>query len=254
VDVRSAFLRYQDASQAIYQDWSAGGGEPLPTCFDREYLPEPYLNYGFTDVEGSCVFLSTNPGEGMAHQLPSSVAELSGGTLPSEYEPLSITLARFYEDPGKFRGYARHNVRKMKKFARVCFDAGVLQVEAIPWHSHALPSKKKVMDELLRDCRIYREYHETLKEFLSVCPAVFAWSAGNPNKRGGSGMDLKADLMEFDLGSAEALTLADGSYEVSQALFWTRESGRLRGIFVNQGSATLPADKKFDAIAKVLRA
>jgi hypothetical protein len=256
-----AFGKYKDASQAIYEAWLSGNSNEVLSPFQMDYLPEPYLDYGFADGKDACVFLATNPGEAMPHQLRSGVAaEFGGGTLPTEYRFLSVALAEFYGDPARFQKRSRYNVRRMKELAKTLCGGGTLQVELFPWHSTNLPKKAQVMKKLRSSSPLYGAYHLALKEFLATVPAVFSWNAGTPSARPGDGIALKADAMGLDFGSARSLPLRWGRTGVSQELRWQRTSGGVRGIFVNQGSATVPADTrmengtgKFEAIRAAIR-
>ena len=259
--MKAALQKYRDASQAIYEVWRTGMEHAILPGFEMDHVPEPYLNYGFKNLDDSCVFLTTNPGRGMEHQLRLGVAKLSGGSVPWEYLPLSLEMASYYEKSAGLNSSARANVRRMIEIAKAIGRPGFLQVEMIPWHSGKLDNKDKVLSALSAH-EPYRKYRSSLEDLLSSCPVVLSWSAGIPERRGGVGVRFKADAMQLDLASASLLEISSGTNGPSQGLFWQRKSGRLTALFVNQGSANLPANrempgsgiKTYEAIAAAVRA
>jgi hypothetical protein len=240
------FQEYVNASQAIYEVWRTENDHEMIDGFEKDHVPEPYLNYGFRGLEESCVFLTTNPGQGMDHQLRAGIEELSGGALPREYLPLSVSLAEFYEGSPDLNGSARGNVRRMKEIARALGRPGVLQVELIPWHSASLPNKDRALSRL-SEHELYADYYDALTRLIGVSPVVLSWSAGIPERRGGVGVEFKANAMKLDVASAELLKISSREGGVSQGLLWKREAGRLRGLFVTRGSANLPADRTLES-------
>ncbi len=226
--------------------------------FTLEHAPEPYLLFG--SGEQRCVFLSTNPGQGMPFQLrPESANDrLLKGV--DGYAAAAERLGSFYSAPrAPISAAARANIASMIRIAGL-FGAGqVLQAEAVPWHSATLPQKRQVIDDLRREEPTFARYEDALRTFLQREPLVLAWSAGTPSSRSGEGLELKAALIGLDLGKAALLELERTDRGVSQALLWREDKGRLRGLFVTAGSATLPAtglnragDDKGRLIAEIL--
>lgn len=253
--------QYQEASQAVYESWCNGtADEVLPHIFEAQYLPEPYLDFGFSQDENFCVFLTTNPGKGSDVQLREGVEKLCGGSVPIEYHPLARTMACHYDGGNSINNAARANIEAMKGIASAMGRTGLLQVEMVPWHSPNLPDKDGAVAEL-SESALFMNYRTALERLIRACPLVLSWSAGFPARRTGTGVDFKANAMGFDLASANILELSRTDRGISQALLWTRDSTTIRGLFVRQGSANLPANRllsskipTYDMIAKTLGA
>ena len=173
--------------------------------------------------------------------------------------PLARTMARFYERPGTLKGAPRANIKAMKRIGAAMGRTGILQVEMVPWHSPNLSDKERVIAKLSKHA-LFMSYRSALENLIRACPLVLSWSAGLPALRAGAGVEFKATAMGLDLASANILEIARTERGISQALLWSKDLSRTKGIFVTQGSANLPADdphgsgvSRYDTIARTLR-
>jgi hypothetical protein len=248
---------YQAACQAIYESWLREDQDPvLAEHFDTEYLPEPYLDFG--DVDGDiCLFLTTNPGGGMNTQLHDGISQLASGTLPQKYAPLSKIMADFYETSGELKGAPLANIRAMRGIADALGFSRVLQVEMIPWHSATLPKKSKVLQDL-KDHPNFQAYAATLRALIDSATVVLSWSGGTPDKRGGDGVEFKSAALRLNLDAANMFEITRTT-KPSQALFWSKQNEKIRGLFVNRAAANLPkrldsnGDDRYAQIADIMR-
>lgn len=233
---------YLTICEQLYANWLRGARQLGPEArrvLSDEHAPEPYLMFGRST--SPLVFLSTNPGVGFDFQLHPDRAASSLFAGVTTYDKAALKLGDFYSAPGApINATSRSNIASMLRIAGLGGRTGVLQAEALPWHSASLPNKGSFLSELARRESSYKAYREALSTYLNDEPIVFAWAAGSPSSKGGSGVELKAALIGLALQRAELLPLERTSV-VSQGLLWTRQAGRFRGLFVNQGSATLPA-------------
>lgn len=234
---------FLEVGQRIYADWLEQRSS-LRTAwarglFTEEHAPESYLTFG--TGEPAAIFVSTNPGQGYDYQLHPSVNPRSLFAGVGRYSDVAARLGRFYEAPQAAIAHAaRSNIAAMKRIAAAFGRPQVTQIEMMPWHSPSLPNKQAVMARLRADEPMYAAYRATLDELLQTAPLVLSWCAGVPGRRGGAGMDMKADQIGLDLARANMLPL-EARTEVSQALLWSHENGRFRGLFVTQGAASLPS-------------
>lgn len=157
------------------------------------------------------------------------------------------------------KGPARSNIEKMMQLASALGYTGVIQVEMIPWHSPYLPNKQKVM-KLLERAEAYDRYLTALRGFIEQQPVVLSWAAGSkPSSRTGEGVAFKAEMLGIDLATCRLVELGRKK-EISQCLLLDRQSENVRGLFVTQGSASLPANvassdghPKYDVIVRAIR-
>lgn len=233
---------YLHVSQTIFEDWLHQRGPRSAVArelFSLEHAPEPFLSFG--DDTAPAIFVTTNPGRGFDYQRHPSVQP--GGLFEGveRYADAAARLSRFYEQPkADISVAARSNISAMKRIARSFGASGVRQIEMIPWHSVSLPNKSGATARLLAAEPSYVAYRRALDRLLRSYPLVLSWSAGIPGKRGGSGMEMKAEQIGLNLKTAEMLIL-ERRTDVSQALLWHTHEGRLRGLFVTQGAASLPS-------------
>ena len=245
-----AWTAYSGVCDTIYLQWKSGSSDdPRLSAFDTQYLPEPYLDFGHGDEV--CIFLTTNPGGGMDAQLPDGVSRLAGGHIPQSYNPLAKLLGEFYENSGALKGAPLANIKAMRSIAMAMGFSRVLHVEMIPWHSPKLPSKRKVLSELGQH-ELYAEYAVALRHLLDSASVVLSWSGGDPEKRGGDGVEFKGGALGLDLRTANLLEITRTS-RPSQALLWSRQDEKLRGLFVNRAAANLPKRKGTDGVDRHLR-
>lgn len=214
------------------------GGQLSAKLFSLRHAPEPYLLFG----EGPrCVFVSTNPGDPLEVQLPPWENSNSLLKAPKTYAEAAAILGAFYSSShSPINTTARNRIKAMRRIALLFGCSQLMQVEAIPWHSKSAENKEAMLAGLRREDADFLRYEIALKAFLRKQPIVFALSAGVPERRHGQGMSLKAELIDLDLESANILPLKYSPTGISQALLWSRQGERLRGLFVTQGQDVLP--------------
>ena len=241
-DWSNAMSSYLEICERLYADWLRGRATfrsaAASRAFSAEHAPEPYLVFG--EGEPRAIWATTNPGEGFDYQKRPDVCSTSIFRETPTYAEAARRLGGHYGAPdAPIHSAARANIRSMLRLSRLFGARSVLQVETFPWHSATLPDKTRLEVMLCREEPAYAEYKRELNKLIAAHRLVLAWAAGVPGRGRGSGMDLKATMIGLDLARAKMLPL-EGRSAVSQALFWSREGGRFRGLFVTQGSATLP--------------
>ncbi|MBI5942279.1 MAG: hypothetical protein HY859_17865 [Caulobacterales bacterium] len=235
---------YLDLCERLYRDWLAGRSSPgavAARLFTLEHAPEPYLIFG--EGEPGLVFVSTNPGAGMPFQQRPDVEPDSLFHGAGTYGEAARRLGAFYAAPNApIAPSARANIAAMRRIGALMGAQTVMQVEAVPWHSPSLPDKRAAISRLRQAEPEFRAYEGVLRQFLRDRRVVLSWAAGWPESPG-DGVMLKADLIGLDLRNCACIPLERTS-KVSQGLLLGGPAGATRGIFVNQGAASLPADGK----------
>jgi hypothetical protein len=232
---------YFEEAERLFSGWLARrseGGPLVRRTFEFEHAPEPYLIFG---EEPRLVFLSTNPGGALdiqrhPDQHPSSIFKRG-----STYAETAAMLGRYYADPrGPINAKARAKNVAMSRIAALLGYRGVLQVEGLPWHSPKLDKAR--MERVATEDLVARRYTRALAEFLDTQQVVLSFCAGTPGAERNAGVDIKAQLLGLDVRTCTMTPLKRStSGRLSQALFCARLDGRVRGLFVNQGSDSLPA-------------
>jgi hypothetical protein len=118
-----------------------------------------------------------------------------------------------------------------------------MQTEMVPFHSKDFPNKVTAFPLFRAHGGLLVAYERSLRDFLAEKKIVLALSAGDPEKRDAYSINLKADMLGLNTSTCERLDLeySKTTGKVSQALLWAIRNGKLRGVFVNQGSEMLPA-------------
>jgi hypothetical protein len=236
---KDLFLR---ASQEVYREWferRPGASVMRRQLFELEFAPEPYLLFG--DLGPCCVFISTNPGASRAFQGHPATTPDSLFEDITDYASGAAKLGAYYSRPdADIAPAARGNIAAMKRIGALLGRPRIMQIELIPWHSPSLPNKAAVFSTLERDDRLYAGYAKALRGFLDDAPVVLSWCAGTPERRAGAGIEAKARQIGLALPTANLQPLERAATGVSQALLHARTNGRVRGLFVNQGSASMP--------------
>ena len=234
---------YLGVCEHLYSDWLEGKAtlrsSAARSIFSDAHAPEPYLMFG--QGQSTAIWVTTNPGEGFDYQLRPSATSKSVFDGVKSYEVAAKKLGTLYSSPmASIHPAARANIASMLRISKLLGATRVMQVETYPWHSRQLPNKAKLDVTLSRDEPTFVEYQRQLRAMIDKEPLVLAWCAGVPSRSAGAGIDLKARAIRLDLQRAKVLPL-ESTTDVSQALFWSADEDRFRGLFVTQGSATLPS-------------
>ena len=157
------------------------------------------------------------------------------------YDEAARKLGCFYRKALKGRP-AGDRIESMVELSRRLSFVGVLQVEALPFHSESLPHKHN--ESFLREVDehdLLGNYVGLLKEFLHRVdgPVVTLQASNCPGRRPTSPwLTWIARLVGLNLDSAERVSLK-GNPEPTIAA-WV--SGRPRALVLRQGGTGLPAD------------
>ncbi len=232
---------YFEEAERLFAAWldrRPEGGPLVQRTFEFDYAPEPYLVFG---EEPRLVFLSTNPGGALDVQKHPDVEPGSIFRRRTTYAETAAMLGRYYADPnGPINASARAKNAAMSRIAALLGYRGVVQIEGLPWHSPNLVKAR--MEQVATEDLVARRYTRVLSDYLDTQAVVLSFCAGTPEAERNAGVDIKARLLGLDVRSAVMTPLKRSKTgRLSQALFCARRDGRVRGLFVNQGSDSLPA-------------
>lgn len=108
----------------------------------------------------------------MPHQRHAAVrAGLDPLSARDDYETVAHKLGDFYQHELRLNTAARSRIAKLLKLSSWTNRNGVLQVEAIPFHSPSLPGKRALLNQI-RKGGLLEEYAKHLRTFLKPLPVV----------------------------------------------------------------------------------
>jgi hypothetical protein len=223
----------------------------VPEPFDRDAIPEPYV-YFRPDNNDPLIVLTTNPGATMCHQCRLAVKHGSGPVRETQtYDAAARELGQFYEKE-LGRRPAGVRIRKMLCLSEMMQLNGVLQVEAVPFHSPSFPQKRT----FLRGCagtEPFFSYAEALTALLHDCRVV-AIQASNKPERNPSESDWLSWIARtagLDTTSAQSHALKQTKGK-STVVAWTSPN-RQKAIVLSVGGTWLPSRDGLRMLAEVLR-
>jgi hypothetical protein len=233
--------------ETIIRDWWKGDLAPSPV-FQMDHIPEPYLLFGST--ERPLVFVTLNPGGGFEAQTREAIARFDSPVareLP--YRENARRLARYYRYPNVINDNARHRIEAMLSFAGRLGFSGVLQLEAIPFHSSALagPELSKLTQR-----RDVAEYQTKLRSFLREPPCAVAISAAKAPFARSTKVRYFADLFNLDLGSFSSIVLKSGVSGPTVGALHAKNGEKARVITCRDGHNGLPGRASLERLAAKL--
>lgn len=249
-----AFIAY---CETLWLDWLAGridSSSFSSTGFDLEAAPEPYLPFGVGSRP--LVALTTNPGATMAHQRLDSIRAGKGPLRSStSYAAAAAALATFYQQ--NLTGAAAHRIRALRVLSSLSGYDGVLQVEAIPFHSPTMPKKTQFL-RTVSERDLLGVYTGMVRAFLQPRPVVMV-SAVSSKHSLGPATELApwaahlASLAGLVLGRARLISLVTKGSRTTAAALVTSESGAPKALVLMMGGNHLPAEKGLRLLAAALR-
>jgi len=229
----------------------------MPPRFDREAAPEPYLYFG-ADTN-RLVALTTNPGGTMSHQRHAAVlAGLGPLRARDDYETVARKLGDFYQHEARLNRAARSRIAKLLKLSSWTNRDGVLQVEAVPFHSPSLPGKRALLNEISKGGPL-EEYAKHLRTFLKSLPVVSPQAAptgaplGRETVTRSQWLTWIAKLAGLDLEDAKFVPLVGKGSKTTCAALVSFEDVNPKALVLMMGAAGLPGEKGLRKLAAALR-
>jgi len=227
----------------------------VPTPFDPEAAPEPYLYFG--DRFNQLVVLTTNPGATMNHQRRAEVQRgLDPLSYKDTYDEAAPKLGDFYET--HLAGPARHRIDKMRRLSSSLRYEGVLQVEGCPFHSRSMPQKSAFLQKIAKD-ELLGQYVAHLRVFLRDRPVVSPQAVSTQTSleretpKFSQWLTWIAEIAGFDLDGAEFVRLVEKGPKTTVAA-WVSQREPRKALVLRMGAPGLPADESLCKLAAALRA
>jgi hypothetical protein len=243
--------------ESLWQSWLAGRLEipaAIARMFDLNAAPEPYLS--FEVGENPLVALTTNPGATMAHQVRGAVLE-GGGPVSADqtYASAAQTLASFYER--ELSGVARRRIVALRSLSQWAGYAGVLQVEASPFHSPRLPGKEALVDAIAAG-GLLAAYIQPASAFLAPKPVVVVSAVSTRVPlRAGIGLPRwvrwMSELAGLSLERATFTPLVKKGSLTTSAVLVSRTHGVPKALVLMMGGNHLPAEGGLRVLASMIR-
>lgn len=174
-----------------------------PDIFQLDYCPEPYLIYG--NPKKPLYVLTTNPGRGLDIQKRKFILKNKSDPIKvwDEYGNNAQRLMEWY-----MANLSESPLRRLKNqiiLSEAIGASGMVQVEAIPFHSPDLPNKSRIVREINKNSFL-NLYCSKLKIFLEdkmviALTAVSTKSSINENSLNSEWIHFLMSTMSCDLPS-----------------------------------------------------
>jgi hypothetical protein len=226
--------------EKLWRDWlehKLFASSFVRKVFDVDAAQEPYLL--FETGKNPLVALTTNPGATMWHQCRAAVKARTG---PLREEDTYAEAARKLGDFCKthLTGQARQRIDKLEKLSESLGYEGVMQVEAIPFHSPDLPQKNALL-EPIKKAELLGSYAGQLESFLRDKPVVIPQTSNRPEKRSSRWLTWITTVAGLNLSRAEFVPLVWKDTEITGAA-WVSGEGVGKPLVLMMGMTTLPAE------------
>jgi hypothetical protein len=169
--------QFTDFCELLWASWLSGTLNLRPALahrFDISAAPEPYLS--FDAGSWPLIALTTNPGGMLPFQQRQAIlTDASPVSGAMNYATAAVALADHYRKILQ-RQPAGRRIESVLRLASLVSADGVLQVEACPFHSRALPNKSALLVDLQHD-PLLSEYIRHLRAFLVARPVVIVSAA-----------------------------------------------------------------------------
>lgn len=239
---------YFNFCQDLYSNWNnctLNYDPALESFFDLNALPEPYLS--FKSLENPLYFLTTNPGGVMEFQKRDNF-----NYSDELYSDLAHKLGeRYLLNLDKIGTQAVTRIKRMIQLSELVKKSGVIQVEAIPYHSKNFNNKSAFL-KCLTDFTLIA-YINHLKDHLTDKP-VLSIQAGSPDLNRIKSNDwilFLCDTMNLDIDKAHMYPIkvkTDG--KVTIGMLW--DNRNRKGIIFNNAINSFPGDEGILTIAKII--
>jgi uncharacterized protein (DUF4415 family) len=233
--------------ETVIRNWWDGNLAPS-SVLQMDHIPEPYLLFGST--ERPLVFLTLNPGGGFEAQTRDAITRLDSPVVRElPYRDNARRLARYYRYPNVINDNARRRIEAMLSFAARLGFSGVLQLEAIPFHSGALagPQLPKLTER-----RDVAEYQTNLRSFLREPPCAIAISAAKAPFARSTKVRYFADLFGLDVGSFSSIELKSGASGPTVGALHAKIGEKARVVTCRDGHNGLPDRASLERLAAKL--
>lgn len=262
--MQADFFRYCDEIYSLFRGGKLRLTPKLATCFKLDYCPEPFLifpageNANGARSDGSNLrlhFLTTNPGLPLPRQRKGSPL-VEGDNYASVADKLASNYLATFQKSKQLRA-AFNRIKKMCDIASRAGYKEVLQLDAIPWHSATLPSKKR-LPVLIKDCEITLKYVDALRVYLADKSVISIDSIGSqqsitPKSFQTDWLIFKASLIGLDHRKAKQLckiVIKDG--KVTGAALVQSVGPNRKIMYCVQGTNNLPTEDGRKQLASLL--
>jgi uncharacterized protein (DUF4415 family) len=244
LDFDHPFFEY---CETVIRNWWEGNLEPS-SVLQMDHIPEPHLPFGST--ERPLVFVTLNPGGGFEAQTREAITRFDSPVARAlPYRDNARRLARYYRYPNVINDNARHRIEAMISFAARLGFSGVLQLEAIPFHSSALAGSELPKLTQRRDVS---EYQTKLRSFLREPPCAIAISAAKAPFSRSTKVRYFADLFGLDVGSFGSIELKSGVSGPTVGALHAKNGEKARVITCRDGHNGLPGRASLERLAAKL--
>jgi hypothetical protein len=227
--------------------------------FDLDAAPEPYVS--FNAGPNPLVALLTNPGYTMDHQRRAAV-QVGGGPLSTtvDYSAAARALGPFYERELKGTAAGRR-IAALRVLSSWVGYEGVLQVEACPFHSRSLPSKKKIaLLKTINEGGLLGCYTEHVRAFLRCRPVVVVSAVSSRRSLGPEVVETLSPWLAWEavlaglvLERAKFVPLVAKDSKTTAAALVSFAGGVPKALVLMMGGNHLPAEKGLCVLAAALR-
>jgi len=250
---------YIDLCESLWRDWlgeSLDVSSSIESTFDLQAAPEPYVlfNAGMQPV----VFLLTNPGQTMSHQLQENVKKDDVGPLTRNinYATAAQNLGVHYQTelikPGNQAG---HRIVRMLELSRLVGAHGVINVETCPFHSHSLPNKMKLLKESTQ-VGFMKTYVQSLQTYLTEKPVVIVSAVSSKESLHGETkvsewLAWQAQIAGLNFAAASFTPLVKKGDKTTCGAFVSTGVGvrATKALVLMMGSNNLPGDEGLKLLA-----
>lgn len=249
---------YLQVAEGLWRGWLESRtslSDDAESLFDSEFLPEPYLDFG--SGANPLVILTTNPGGGLTEQLRESVVAGRSPARPGmTYAEVAQRLAEFYTN--HLKGSAQRRITAQHQLARGSDFTGVLQVEMCPWHSPALPNKRRFV-RILQDDRELKRYSSALRDHLNGKSVVNVSAVSSAAQLTADRFEpsewlrFQAEFLGLEQSSSRITPLVWKGDKVTGALWYTAVGSTFRGMVLMMGSNNFPGRAGLEAMAETIR-
>ena len=171
------------------------------------------------------------------------------------YADAARSLAQYYVD--RLEGAAKTRINAMNHLALLIDADHTIQFESLPFHSKALPGKRRLPD-LVKQSELLQSYSVALAEALRPL-AVFALSAiGSSRSISASAVNdhpwlrWQCGLLDIEPERLEFQPLVEKGSKVSSAFLYQRSGPRTSGFVLMMGGNHFPGPKARETIARII--
>ena len=244
--------------ESVWRDWLADAldySSFVRARFDINAAPEPYISFGAG--RRPLLALTTNPGATMWHQRRAAV-QLGTGPLSAsaDYATAARALGTFYEH--RLTGPAGRRIAALRMLSDILGTDGVLQVEACPFHSPALPGKVALLGAI-GEGGLLGQYVEHVRAFVRRRPVVVVSAAASrvslqQDMHLSPWLRWQAETAGLNLDDAAFVPLIQKGAKTTCGAFVSRADGVEKALVLMMGGNNLPGRIGLETLVAAVQA